>query len=422
MTYDIDLTDLENLMTPKGWESLKVDSRYLLSYGGSGSSKSYSTAQKIIYRILTENNHRFLIARKTARSLKRSVFQLLRDVISSWGLNDLFTINLTDLSFVCKANHNQIILSGLDDVEKLKSIAGITSLWIEEASEITLDDFTQLDLRLRGHTENYKQIILTFNPTNSQSWLKKRFFDYTDQQATVIHSTYKDNQFIDNEYKNILQELAGQNKNMHDIYSLGLWGNREGLIYTDYEIIEELPNDYEFRTYGLDFGFNHPMALVETRTIGNNIYTRERYFKSHTQTADIISFMNTEGISKDSIIYCDSANPDKIQMIQNAGYRKATMAKKDVLAGIDFVKSKKLHVTKDSVNLIKELESYSWQTDKNGNSMEKPVKLFDDLLDGLRYSIFTGEKIKISLAMVGAKKNNGLNMYGTSIHKSFKGY
>ena len=427
MIYDIDLSELETLMTPKGWQALKVNSRYLIQYGGAGSSKSYSTAQKILFRILTEDSHRFLIVRKTARSLKRSVFQLFRDIISQWNLSELFAVNLTDFTIVCKANQNQIIMSGLDDVEKLKSITGITGIWIEEATETTEEDFIQLDLRLRGHTKHYKQIILTFNPVSSQSWIKKRFFDYTDPEAVLIHSTYEDNHFIDDRYKEVLAKLAGQNQNLFNIYAKGVWGNRQGLIYPDYELIKELPSDYEYRTYGIDFGYNHPQAMTEVRAIGDAIYIKELFYKSQTLVTDLISFMKHEGIKEDSIIYADSANPDKIQTIVNAGYRRATGAKKDVLAGIDYVKSKKLYVTEDSVNLIKELEAYSWQTDKDGNPTEKPVKLFDDLCDSVRYAVFTGDKIKISLAIAGKKKNNDFDGFDGLLHRehsdsSFKGF
>ena len=428
MTYSIDLSELESLMTVKGYDMLKVDSRYLVGYGGAGSSKSYSTAQKILFRILSEDDHRFLITRKTARSLKRSVFQLFRDIISQWDLSELFSVNLSDLSITCKANHNQIVMSGLDDVEKLKSITGITGVWIEEATEITEDDFIQLDLRLRGHTSDYKQIILTFNPVSAQSWIKKRFFDNIDADATVIHSTFNDNQFIDDRYKDVLNKLAGQNKNLHDVYAKGVWGDRKGLIFDNFTLIEDLPTDYEFRTYGIDFGFNHPQTLIEARTIGDSVYVRELFYKSQTLVTDLVDFMKREGIKEDSIIYADSANPDKIVTIQNAGYRRATGAKKDVLAGIDYLKSKKLYITEDSVNLIKELGVYSWKLDKEGKPLEVPVKLFDDALDALRYAVFTGEKIKISLAVAGERKKDTLRGFsdspfrGSTSDSKFRGF
>jgi len=406
MTYNIDLSNIKDLMTPKGYDMLKVESRYLISYGGSGSSKSYSATQKVIFRIITEKNHRILLLRKTASSLKKSVYQLLLDVISAWGINDLFIINKTDMSLLCKANGNQILLSGLDDVEKLKSIAGISSIWIEEATEITSDDFDQLNLRLRGNTKSYKQIILTFNPISSQSWIKKRFFDNKINNSTIVHSTFEDNPFVDDEYKNILYSLAEQNKSYYEVYALGKWGDRKGLIFPDYTLVDKLPIEYEFVTFGLDYGFNHPQVLIETRTIGNNIYIKEIFYKSQSLVDDLISAMKEDGISENSLIYADSANPDKIVMLQNAGFKNCTQAKKDVLAGIDFVKSKKIHITKCSTNIIKEIESYSWKLDKNGEPEEKPVKFLDDGMDALRYSIFRGEKITTSISNITSRRNN----------------
>jgi len=137
--------------------------------------------------------------------------------------------------------------------------------------------------------------------------------------------------------------------------------------------------------------------------------------------------MKQEGIKQDAVMYADSTNPDKIVTIQNAGFRRYYPAKKDVIASIDFIKSKKLYITSDSVNLIKELGIYSWKLDKNGDAIEVPVKLFDDALDAVRYAVFTGEKIKISLAVAGATKNNGLGGYGGRIHRtesdsSFRGF
>lgn len=106
MTYDVDLSNIEQMMTPKGYEMLKIKDRYLLSYGSAGSSKSYSATQKVLLRVLTEKNCRILVLRKTANSLKKSVYQLLQDIISEWKMTELFTVNKSDMSFLCKANGN----------------------------------------------------------------------------------------------------------------------------------------------------------------------------------------------------------------------------------------------------------------------------------------------------------------------------
>jgi phage terminase large subunit len=129
-------------------------SRYQVAWGGAGSGKSHIVARKILYRLLKEDQckHNFLIIRKVDRTIKRSVFALMKNIISKWGLLPDFDINLTDKTMIYRPTGAQIMFSGLDDVEKLKSIEGVTSIWAEEATELTQEDFEQLDLRLRGNT------------------------------------------------------------------------------------------------------------------------------------------------------------------------------------------------------------------------------------------------------------------------------
>ena len=126
--------------------------------------------------MMREQNHRFLYYRKVAKTIRGSQFQLFKDIISRWNLTDLFKINKTDMEIIYKPNGNQLISSGMDDVEKLKSIAGITGTWGEEATEISFEDFKQIDLRLRGNTTNYKQHLLTYNPIDSDHWIAQKYF------------------------------------------------------------------------------------------------------------------------------------------------------------------------------------------------------------------------------------------------------
>lgn len=219
-TIDIDIDDIMNT-----WAHPILDdkSRYLVLYGGAGSGKSVAAAQKIIIRMLEEKNHKFLVVRKVANTLRNSVFSLLRGTIADWGLTQLFKINKSDMDITC-ANGNQIIFAGLDDVEKLKSIHGVTGMWLEEASEMLQEDFQQLDLRLRGQTRNYKQIIISFNPISITHWLKIVFFDAKKHNSTVIHTTYRDNLFIDDEYKATLEALKEQDPYYYTVYALGEWG------------------------------------------------------------------------------------------------------------------------------------------------------------------------------------------------------
>lgn len=220
----IDLSNLPKVTNKIYYPLYKNKNRYLVLYGGAGSGKSVFAAQKIIFRLLTEQNHKFLVVRKVAKTLRESTFSLLRSVISEWGMTKLFDINKTDMTITCKLNQNKIVHAGLDDVEKMKSIHGITGIWIEEASELEQQDFQQLDLRLRGHTTNYKQIILSFNPISSLHWLKDIFFDKGRDDSKVVHSTYLNNEFIDDDYKNVLESMKDEDEYYYMVYALGEWG------------------------------------------------------------------------------------------------------------------------------------------------------------------------------------------------------
>ncbi|MBO5394163.1 MAG: PBSX family phage terminase large subunit, partial [Pseudomonas sp.] len=207
-------------------------SRYQVAWGGAGSGKSHIVARKLLYRILKESgtHHNFLIIRKVDRTIKRSVFTLMRNLISRWRLTSEFDVNLTDKTIIYKPNGSQFMFSGLDDVEKLKSIEGVTSIWCEEATELTQEDFEQLDLRLRGEHGCLKQIILTLNPISEQHWIKKIFFDDPMQGVFTLHTTYLDNAFIDAEYKMVMENKKKTNPRYYNIYALGNWGTAEGLI------------------------------------------------------------------------------------------------------------------------------------------------------------------------------------------------
>ena len=198
--------------------------RYLVLKGGAGSGKSIAAVQKIILRVTTERGHRILCIRKVATTIRNSIYQLLVDKLLEYDIFSEFTINKSEMRFTHNATGNEILCAGMDDPEKIKSIAGITSVWCEEATELDELDFNQLELRVRGETENYKQFIITFNPISEQHWLKGRFFDVPDTETLILHTTYKDNSFLDADYIHHLTERVKANPNLHKVYVLGEWG------------------------------------------------------------------------------------------------------------------------------------------------------------------------------------------------------
>jgi len=389
MPTKVKLNNLAELTNEAYHSYYTDDSRYVLYYGGAGSGKSVFAAQKHMVRILNEPNHRILVVRKVARTLRHSVFALFRDLIAEWGLTKLFKVNKSDMEITC-VNGNQILFAGLDDVEKLKSITGITSIWIEEASEIAESDFNQLDLRLRGKSKNYKQITLTFNPISALSWLKAHFFDVSRPNVTKLKTTYKDNRFIDKEYKEMIEELANKDHVLYQIYALGEWGLLGNLIYTNWTV-EEISTDDEWygSTYqGLDFGFNNPSAYLKVGMHDDELYVYDEFYRKGLTNTELIKEL-TGQVDKWQLITADSAEPDRIKEFKNAGF-KIVGAKKEkgsVETGIDYIKHRKLHVHPRCVNMIKELQSYKYKEDKDGRVYDQPVDMYNHLLDGLRYAL-----------------------------------
>lgn len=200
--------------------------RYLIFYGGAGSGKSYSIAQILIERMLKDEKFNCLVVRKVARTNRDSTFALLNQIINRYGIRKLVDINNTEMRISC-LNGNEIAFAGLDDTEKLKSITfktgEATTVWVEEASEILENDLKQLNLRLRGG-KSKKQIILSFNPIDINHWLKTKLIDSNRSNIKVLHTTYKDNRFLDIEYIQELESYRDSDPYYYSVYCLGQWG------------------------------------------------------------------------------------------------------------------------------------------------------------------------------------------------------
>lgn len=365
-------------------------SRYEIFYGGAGSGKSVFIAQRLLMRTLGEPGHKTLVVRKVAKTNRHSTFALIVGIISSWKVTALFKINKSDMEILCEGNGNQIIFTGLDDVEKLKSIAGITDIWVEEASEITQEDFQQLDLRLRGKTPWPLQITMTFNPISALSWLKSFFFDMPKENCIVHKSTYKDNRFLDDEYKKVIEDLKNQDHTYYQIYGLGEWGVLGNLVFHNY-VFEDIPykeQDFDAVYQGLDFGFNHPSALVRVGFKDEELYVFDELYEKGLTNAELIQEVGRM-IDKRKQITADSAEPARIKEFRQAGYNvvpsvKGTGSVKD---GIDWLKRHKIHISKKCPNLLAEMQQYSYKKDKNDNVLDEPIEFKDDAIAALRYAI-----------------------------------
>lgn len=362
------------------------DKRKFVFYGGAGSGKSVFIAMFICIKFLQGQNENILVLRKWLPALKISALKLIVDILISWGFDADANLNKSDL--ILKFGTNRIYFSGLDNPEKIKS-AEFTYIWIEEATDLDREDYLQLTLRLgrAKHTSNAK-ILMSFNPIDQYHWLIQDVIEHPDDTTAICHSTYLDN------YDNLsaafikdLEDLIDKDENYYRVYTLGLPGVLKNIIYTNYTIQNvEMPAHPQL--YGLDFGFNNPMALVEVAFRDDSVRVHERFYERGKTTDDLIKWMDKNKISKTAPIYADSAEPDRIEQIRKAGYN-VHPAKKDVAAGIDYVKSLNLVITSSSLNLIGEIRTYKYMERKDGSVIDEPVDYNNHALDSLRYATFT---------------------------------
>lgn len=238
--------------------------RYLVLMGGGGSGKSIFAGQKVLERVTSEPGHRWLVVRKVGRTIRQSCFNQLVNQIAEYYPGMRVKINRTDM-VISLPNGSEILFSGLDDVEKLKSIYNITGEWIEEASELTESDFNQLDIRLRGETKYYKQIILSFNPISIVHWLKKRFFDKPDERVRTHRSTYKDNRFLDEENIRVLESFKDIDEYYYQVYCLGMWGVTGKSVFDGQAVTDRLMEDIQPKKIGVFAYDDNGLRLADIR-------------------------------------------------------------------------------------------------------------------------------------------------------------
>ena len=306
--------------------------RWVISYGGAGSAKSYSTAQKILVdRIMQESDHRYLVTRKVAKTLRVSVFQLFKDIISDIESYDDFKINKSDMTITYKPNESQLLFFGLDDIEKLKSIQGITGIWCEEASEMEKGDILELNRRLRGITPFYKQFILTFNPISHLHWLKEHFFDNPASKASIYKTTYLDNSFIDDEYKQELEDIKNYDEQQYRIYALGEWGVLNNNIilhrfkFEDHKSDKTVDDFYSLHI-GIDFNIGGCVGVVLGEDSNGIAHVVDEFVSYDTEM--IIIDLQNKYHDKEITLYPDASGANRstssretdVDMLREAGF------------------------------------------------------------------------------------------------------
>lgn len=371
-------------------ENQNTDKKIIINRGGARSSKSYSIIQLLVDRFFSINGRQILIARKTSPALRRSCYRDMIRYLKKLDVYDLIHEEKALLAMHYKDSLIQFV--GLDDPEKIKS-TGWNDIFMEEANEFDYQDFIVLSTRMSEQDSGVRnKLFIAFNPIDSFHWIKDKLVDTNRTDIIEIHSSYLDNPFLSEDYIQSLLDLEQQDYNYYRIYGLGEWGKLDNLIYTNWDLIDKIPENLDEVFYGLDFGFNAPSALIKIGMKDEELYEEELMYDIGLTNSDLIRELKTIIPPKDrgnKYLFCDSAEPDRIQELEEAGFT-VIGADKKVKDGIDMVKRQKIHITRDSANLIKEKRSYSWKTDrKSDRIIDEPVKFNDHCMDAERYAIYT---------------------------------
>jgi phage terminase large subunit len=398
----VNLNISRKVFNEKHYKYLFDDRPMQIHYGGASSGKSVFLAYRCVLDVTQGRN--YLVVRNVANTIRSSVFSEIVKAISFFKLNGVFTINRSDMVITCNTSGCQVMFRGLDDVEKLKSITvqfgSLTDVWVEEATEISQNNFNQLILRMRGDTKLQKRITLSFNPIYRTHWICKRFFESggiktLDKDKILIeHYTHDDNKFLSASDHESIESLKNTDNYYYQVYGLGEWGVLGSLIFTNWAVedLSKMRQNFDNIRHGLDFGFaSDPMAYIKLHTNGDTIYVFDEVYATGLTNKDIARVIADK--CDEEIVWCDCAEPKSIAELRQCDHRinaRAVKKGKDsVLHGIQWLQTKKIVIDQKCQNLINEISIYSWQEDKHGEvlSPPKPIDRNNHLIDAMRYAL-----------------------------------
>lgn len=375
---------------------LRAESRYVISQGGTSSSKTYSMLQLLYLIAFKKQGVHISVVSETLPHLKRG------------AMRDFFKILITDKLYSEKYHDktNNIYMVGNSMIEFFSADSGDKVrgarrdyLFINECNNVSFETYNQLEVRTKN------QIYLDYNPSH-EFWVHEYLLK-PEIEHTFIKSTYKDNPYLDSNIVKSIESRRYTDLNWWRVFGEGELGFSESLIFTHWRQTKNIPDGNI--AYGLDFGYNHPTALVKVTEHDGKFYAEQLIYESHLTNQQLIERLKQLNINRSAEIFADYSRPESIREIYLAGFNIKD-ANKDVKKGIDSVKSKELYIHESSVDLIKELRSYSWKKDRNEKMLEEPIKTMDDGCDALRYCIHTWKEPQITF-MKPKIANFGKNKY-----------
>lgn len=355
----------------KNYAALEGPHRFIINEGGSRSSKTYSLCQLMVIYCLQNSGKVVSIIRKTFPALRATVLRDFIEILKEMGIYSVESHNKSEHIYTF-SNGSIVEFFSVDDEQKIRGRKRDIA-WCNEANELYFDDFTQLNMRTEF------KLIFDYNPSDSSSWL----YELPKEESILIKSTYRDNPFLPNSIRSQIEDLKRTDEALYQIYALGEKAISKSNIYSNWTFVSHRPARFVNYVYGLDFGYNHPTALMRVYWCDNDIYIEPVIYESYLTTTMLIEKLQAMGIEQTVTIMADYSRPEIIQEMNIAGF-DVQNANKVVKKGIDNVKTFGVFC-QDHKDLKREYENYKWK--KIGDFItDEPVKLFDDAMDAVRYA------------------------------------
>ena len=350
--------------------------------GGTSSSKTFSIIPMLIHHAVTNPNQEISIVAETIPHLRRGAIRDFLKIMDMIGMYDDTCYNKSTMTY--KFNSGSFIeFFSADNPAKLRG-ARRDVLFVNECNNISWESYYQLAIRTR------KFIYIDYNPV-AEFWVDTELLKDSDAEMIVL--TYKDNEALD---KSIVREIEKARdkadtspywKNWWNVYGLGQIGNLQGVVIDNWQQCDDIPMDAKLVAYGTDFGFtNDPTTLIAVYKQEGKLWVDELLYRTNMTNSDIGNYYKTQNIGRAEIV-CDSAEPKSIEELRRQGFNvhPAMKGPDSIKIGIDILKRYDIMVTKRSTNLIKELRSYLWETDRDGKLTGKPIDHNNHAIDALRY-------------------------------------
>lgn len=357
---------------------LALKRRIKIIQGGTSASKTYSILAVLINKAVTIPSLEISVVAETIPHLRRGA---LKDFIKILKWTNRFNdkqFNKSLLTYEFK-NGSIIEFFSADDASKLRG-ARRDILYINECNNVTFDSYNELAIRTR------KEVFLDFNPAN-EFWVHKELKDEPDSDFLIL--TYKDNEALDQSIIDQIEKNKEKAKtssywaNWWKVYGEGQLGMLEGVVFSNWKTIDTIPKEAKLLGIGLDFGYtNDPTAIIEIYNYNGQRIVNEVAYQTGLLNSDIARML-----PKHVPVYADSSEPKSIDEIKRHGItiKGVTKGKDSINYGIDVMQRNEYLVTSNSSNLIKELRAYVWDTDKQGNRLNKPIDFNNHAIDAFRY-------------------------------------